>query len=190
VLEDPFLIAGTREYRDGDPLNRISWKATARTGELQAYKCDFSAQSHFVMMLNVEISPQQYSSADDNGKALIEYSIKCCTAFAERAVDTGINVGLITNAYAISGNPIEEVELASGMRQYYSILTTLAHVDYRYYKSLYKMLSDKVAECVRGMDILVVTMFSDEIVLEEVNKLRRLGNNVEILLIGKEATRI
>jgi uncharacterized protein (DUF58 family) len=34
-MEDPSLMAGIRDYRVGDPLNRIHWKATARTGKLQ-----------------------------------------------------------------------------------------------------------------------------------------------------------
>ena len=34
VLEDPTLMAGLRRYEAGDPMNRIHWKATARTGVL------------------------------------------------------------------------------------------------------------------------------------------------------------
>ncbi|MFN9348883.1 MAG: DUF58 domain-containing protein [Planctomycetota bacterium] len=34
VLEDPTLMTGLREYRAGDPINMVHWKATARTGTL------------------------------------------------------------------------------------------------------------------------------------------------------------
>lgn len=34
VLDDPTLLSGLREYRSGDPMNRVHWKATARTGTL------------------------------------------------------------------------------------------------------------------------------------------------------------
>jgi uncharacterized protein (DUF58 family) len=34
LLEDPTLMSGLREYRAGDPINRVHWKATARTGVL------------------------------------------------------------------------------------------------------------------------------------------------------------
>lgn len=36
IYEDPTRLAGVREYRVGDPLNRIEWRATARTGELHS----------------------------------------------------------------------------------------------------------------------------------------------------------
>ena len=34
VMEDPTQMVGIREYRAGDALNRIHWRATARTGKL------------------------------------------------------------------------------------------------------------------------------------------------------------
>jgi len=34
LFEDPTRTAGVREYRVGDPLQRVHWKATARTGTL------------------------------------------------------------------------------------------------------------------------------------------------------------
>ena len=34
LYEDPFEFRGIREYAPTDPLNKINWKAAARTGEL------------------------------------------------------------------------------------------------------------------------------------------------------------
>ena len=36
LYEDPTRIAGVRPYEPGDPLNRIHWRATARTGTLHS----------------------------------------------------------------------------------------------------------------------------------------------------------
>lgn len=36
MMEDPTLIAGIRKYQMGDPLSRVHWRATARTGELHS----------------------------------------------------------------------------------------------------------------------------------------------------------
>lgn len=36
LYEDPTRIAGVRQYQAGDPLNRVHWRATARTGLLHS----------------------------------------------------------------------------------------------------------------------------------------------------------
>jgi uncharacterized protein (DUF58 family) len=36
LFEDPTRVAGVRRYEAGDPLNRVHWRATARTGTLQS----------------------------------------------------------------------------------------------------------------------------------------------------------
>ena len=36
LFEDPTRLAGIRPYQPGDPLNRIHWRATARTGQLHS----------------------------------------------------------------------------------------------------------------------------------------------------------
>jgi len=36
LFEDPTRISGVRPYELGDPLNRVHWRATARTGVLHS----------------------------------------------------------------------------------------------------------------------------------------------------------
>ena len=36
LFEDPTRISGVRQYQSGDPLNRVHWRATARTGLLHS----------------------------------------------------------------------------------------------------------------------------------------------------------
>src|SRR5215469_9741473 len=36
LFEDPTRLASIRPYQQGDPLNRIHWRATARTGEIHS----------------------------------------------------------------------------------------------------------------------------------------------------------
>jgi uncharacterized protein (DUF58 family) len=51
LFEDPTRVAGVRPYQKGDPLNRIHWRATARTGELQSrsYESSCVAGATFVL---------------------------------------------------------------------------------------------------------------------------------------------
>ena len=36
LFEDPTRLAGVRLFQQGDPLNRVHWRATARTGQLHS----------------------------------------------------------------------------------------------------------------------------------------------------------
>lgn len=51
LFEDPTRVLGVRPYQHGDPLNRIHWRATARTGQLQSreYESSCVAGATFVL---------------------------------------------------------------------------------------------------------------------------------------------
>lgn len=54
VFEDPLRIAGMREYRPGDPLRRIDWKATARSGDLRSRVYEPSATQQLYLLVNID----------------------------------------------------------------------------------------------------------------------------------------
>jgi uncharacterized protein (DUF58 family) len=51
LFEDPTRVSGVRPYQHGDPLNRIHWRATARTGQWQSreYESSCVAGATFVL---------------------------------------------------------------------------------------------------------------------------------------------
>lgn len=54
IFEDPLRIAGIREYRPGDPMKRIDWKATARHGDLLSRVYEPSATRQLYVLLNID----------------------------------------------------------------------------------------------------------------------------------------
>ncbi|MFN7875019.1 MAG: DUF58 domain-containing protein [Pirellula sp.] len=61
-MEDPSQMAGVREYRMGDPLNRVHWKATARTGQLhtRVFEPTCIQGSVILMDLNADSNPEEH----------------------------------------------------------------------------------------------------------------------------------
>ncbi len=53
LYEDPTRIAGVRQYMQGDPLNRIHWRATARTGQLHCKVYDPSTLAGATLLLDL-----------------------------------------------------------------------------------------------------------------------------------------
>src|SRR5262249_36238025 len=52
LFEDPTRIAGVRSYQPGDPLNRVHWPATARTGVLHSKVYDASTIAGATIVLD------------------------------------------------------------------------------------------------------------------------------------------
>ncbi|MCH1623981.1 DUF58 domain-containing protein [Fredinandcohnia sp. SECRCQ15] len=52
-FEDLNAIVGARQYVSTDPFNRVHWKASARTNELQTKMFDKTAQFSWTIMINV-----------------------------------------------------------------------------------------------------------------------------------------
>lgn len=60
MLPDPFMISGAREYTGREPMNRIHWQQTARTGNLMAYKNEFTTERRIMVILNMQRSVSAY----------------------------------------------------------------------------------------------------------------------------------
>lgn len=54
MVEDPFAFAGIREYDGTDPMNKINWKASARTGSLMVNLQNSTYSPKVVCFLDVE----------------------------------------------------------------------------------------------------------------------------------------
>src|SRR5437660_7374531 len=53
LYEDPTRIVGIRPYEAGDPLNRVHWRATARTGQLHSKVYDPSTMAGAMLLLDL-----------------------------------------------------------------------------------------------------------------------------------------
>ena len=54
ILPDPFIISGAREYTGREPMNRIHWAQSARTGTLMTYRNEFSTERSVLILLNLQ----------------------------------------------------------------------------------------------------------------------------------------
>jgi uncharacterized protein (DUF58 family) len=61
LYEDLTMQVGTRQYAQGDPFNRINWKASARTTELQTKVYEKTTDVSWTILLNVMEFKTTYS---------------------------------------------------------------------------------------------------------------------------------
>jgi uncharacterized repeat protein (TIGR01451 family) len=93
LFEDPTRIAGVRAYQPGDPLNRVHWSATARTGVLHSKVYDASTIAGASIVL--DFHRDSYPARSEPGRS--ELAVTAAVALANAVALLGQPVGLFTN---------------------------------------------------------------------------------------------
>ncbi|MDP6467426.1 MAG: DUF58 domain-containing protein [Pirellulaceae bacterium] len=94
LYEDPTRIAGVRRYEAGDPLNRVHWKATARTGELHSKVFEPSTIAGATILMDFH----RDSHAAKHEPMRSELAITAAASIANAVYEMAQQIGLVTNA--------------------------------------------------------------------------------------------
>ncbi|RDI71329.1 DUF58 domain-containing protein [Halopelagius longus] len=82
----------TREYRHGDPLNRIDWKRRAKTGELGTV--EFREERAATVVLLVDARTEAYVAPAEGDRNAVERSVDAATQAFTSLLDSGDRVGV------------------------------------------------------------------------------------------------
>jgi uncharacterized protein (DUF58 family) len=93
LYEDPTRIAGVRAYEAGDPLSRIHWRATARTGALHCKIYEPSTLSGATILL--DFHQAGYPARGEPFRS--ELAVTTAAALANAVQLLGQQVGFVTN---------------------------------------------------------------------------------------------
>ncbi|TDF99732.1 DUF58 domain-containing protein [Paenibacillus piri] len=187
IVDDPFMISGVREYRYGDPLNGINWKATARSGVLQVHQRDYTADHRLMIVLNVEDHEKMWNQVND--PELFEHGISCAAAYAQAAVGQGMEAGFASNAHLID-EPKQRVlvEPRSGPDQMTYLLETMARLVVA--RSMpFDELLEQFAEPGHGgsrLDLLIISAYVSDKMQAVIDRLIDNGNGVDVYLLRNE----
>ncbi len=94
LFEDPTRVAGVRRYETGDPLNRVHWRATARTGVLHSKIYEPSTVAGATVLLDFH----RDSFAERHEPYRSELAITAAASLSNAVFQMGQQVGLVTNA--------------------------------------------------------------------------------------------
>jgi uncharacterized protein (DUF58 family) len=94
LYEDPTRIAGVRPYERGDPLNRIHWRATARTGTLHSKIQEPSTLAGITVLL--DFHQAGYHRRGEPFRS--ELAVTAAVSLANAVYLMGQQTGLVTNA--------------------------------------------------------------------------------------------
>jgi uncharacterized protein (DUF58 family) len=93
LYEDPTRIAGVRRYEAGDPLNRIHWRATARTGQFHSKIYEPSC----IVGATVVLDFHQAAFDPHQEPYRSELAVTAAASLANAVYEMDQQIGLVTN---------------------------------------------------------------------------------------------
>jgi uncharacterized protein (DUF58 family) len=93
LFEDPTRMSSIRPYHQGDPLNRIHWRATARVGQLQTRTYESSCVSGATFLL--DFHSKSFAGAAAVGSA--ELAVVTVASLANAVFLMGQQIGFVSN---------------------------------------------------------------------------------------------
>ena len=186
IMPDPFLTAGIRDYRPGDPMRDIHWRATARTGSLQVKVRDYTADPRVLVLLNVATSEKQWGDLMDYEQEGIEQGIRIAATLCMRALAAGVEAGFASNACLEedkgTGRTIY-VPARRSQAQANLLLSAMARLIVHREVSFPTFLDGLTLP--PGVDVVILSTYESEEIDARMRDMRAHGNSVTLLKLER-----
>jgi uncharacterized protein (DUF58 family) len=208
LFEDPTRIAGVRQYEAGDPLNRVHWRATARTGLLHSKIYEASTIAGGTILL--DFHEAGYPKRGEPFRS--ELAVTTAATLAHALCQLGQQVGMVTNgrdaadrirvegwahdyrtrAAALASAAEEDasdrlqpivVPTRRGIEQFQRILETLARVELTDGLDVAQLIAETQSRLPRDATVIAIIGAANERTSLALGMLRRQGYAVTAVLI-------
>ena len=186
LFEDPTRAFGKRGYTSGDSLRRIDWKASASSGKLQVKVFEPSIALETFIILNLNAEDYYYRSRIDS----TELAIVIAASISNWIVEKRQMVGMLVNGrdpLTADGQP-QAVPPRKGKRHLMRLLETLARVDVTENALLVPLIQRQRYQLAWGTTLILITGRASDELLDELYQARRWGQNVVLVLAGRDAS--
>lgn len=124
LYEDFSAFAGLRDYQPGDPIQKINWKASAKTGDWQVNYYDTTMDKRLHIVLQAERGPMSHE------EDLREELLRLGVSFTESALAIGQSVSMECNVSGSDGGSPLIIPEGSSMGHLTTIEVGLAGIDF------------------------------------------------------------
>lgn len=206
LFEDPARPMGIRDFRSGDTIRQINWKASAHTRQLMVKTFQPAISLETAVLLNLHTGDYTFGNRQD----LAEWAIEVAASLAAHLVNQRQGVGLITNGIdplasqqhgfdeatgrllrpsheLIQANPKAFIPAAipprNGRPHLIKILERLARIEAEETVSFQEWASTACLHLNWGVTILAITANGSESVCQSLHRLVRAGFNPILIAI-------
>ncbi len=173
VLPDPFVISGAREYTGREPMNRVHWAQTARTGNIMVYNNEYTTERRVMIILNMQRSGSGIGSLP---ASVLELQIKAAAFVPELCRSMSAECGLTINSAPPLTIPAENGDRTMDM------LRRLAELE--------NVCGERLDDLLRRVDlggitdVMFITSYVSEFAAELLAGLAKSGKRCKILTAG------
>ncbi|MCH5325072.1 MAG: DUF58 domain-containing protein [Eubacterium sp.] len=176
INEDPFLIAGAKEYTGREPLSRIHWKHTASKGALYVYSNEYSTANNTLVLMNMQRRNVYPITCVDfwDLEAFIKLSVKL--------VEDSIHSGGSAAFAASGGNGSCCSDILHSEEETLPLLKSLAELSDTCTTEFSDFLG--TVNCGVFTDIIIISSYIDDAMKEFADRLTAGGKNVAFFTSG------
>ncbi len=179
LFEDPTRLKTIRDYRPGDPLKRVDWKATARRQSLQSRVYDPSSDLVAIVALNVSTLPHAWQGFFGD---IFERAVSVAASLANAYSEQRVPVGLLANCTWPGHDTAIRVAPSRAPGQMTRILEALAMADVFTLVRIDRMLTEERIPF--GSTLALVTAVVTPGLEASLHRLKRHGLEIGIIYVG------
>lgn len=181
LFQDPVRVSSIRDYAPGDPLKRIHWKASARTGRLQTKVFENTTSPNMGIFLDVRTVKHPFWGEIAQ---LLETVAIAAASIANYAIDNGYRVGLYVNhPYPDTPNLIR-IKPSSHPDQLARVLEALATVGPTESIAIERLVAQEAGKLPWVSTLAVITAVPTPDLISELEAFHRAGRPVALILVG------
>ncbi len=179
LFEDPTRLQTIRDYRPGDPMKKVDWKATARRQMLQSRVYDPSSDLIAVVALNVSTLPHAWQGFFGD---IFERAVSVAASLAQDFSADRVPVGLLANCTWPGHDTAIRVPPSRSPGQMTKILEALAMADVFTLVRIERMLSEERLSY--GSTLALVTAVLTPELESSLFRLKRHGAQIGLIYVG------
>jgi uncharacterized protein (DUF58 family) len=180
VMDDPFIVAGAREYQSGDTLSGINWMATARSGKIQVHNRERTADHRVMIIVNFDLNESVQTQVSDPDT--VEKGLSYAITIAEWVIDQGMEAGFACNGYSLDA-PKEPVYIAprAGKEALNHLYHVMAKLVIAQSIGFEQFMENIIADQMSGTDIVLITAYISSEIDTHIEYLKTTGNIVTVI---------
>lgn len=172
IMEDPSLLVGYREYSGYEPMKKISWIQSAKTGKLMVKQNDFTIDTDVAIAVNLERNEASMSDME----RLFELVRTACEKLEEMKIPYAF----------ISNGDLRQFQQGFGRAHLGAILRTIGVSGAACYNGFDNLIERCIAGNKSNRSYIVITPRLDEDGKRSLDRLRSVSDHEVCVLVAEK----